>query len=166
MVTRWDLLYRISIHAITQGLGNISDEALTDFMDNGGMFFRGKLTQGDYIHIPGGWIVGHRASGNTLSIGIRNGTVSQCNSSSHSELIQDYEKSKGMIEMKAFLRKIMTVITGEIGANLPIPAPSASQVVPTLASPAIQAQAAPAPTPNPTQTRSERGDPCLKTIML
>ena len=157
MVTRWDLLYRISIHAITQGLGNISDEALTDFMDNGGMFFRGKLTEGDYIHIPGGWIVGHRASGNTLSIGIRNGTVSQCNSSSHSELIQDYEKSKGMIEMKAFLRKIMTVITSEIGANLPIPAPSASQVVPTLASPAIQAQAAQAPHPTPPKPDQNEG---------
>ena len=147
MVTRYDSLpiifFSFSIHAVSQGLGNVSDEVLIQFMDDGGKFVRGKISEVDYIHIPGGWIVGHRSSGNTVSIGIRNGTVNDCNTMSHVTMITDYAKSNGLAEMKVFLQKIVDVIKTEMNPPIPLPSETVLAAVP-------QAQAAPAPPPSPT----------------
>ena len=85
----------------------MKEAEIEQFLQDGGKFFRGTVAEGDFIFIPGGWLVGHRSMGSTLSLGIRCATFNTSNYGGFLSLIDDYSKSTGANEdMKRFMSKI------------------------------------------------------------
>ena len=125
----------------------MKEEEIKQFLQDGGKFFRGAVAEGDFIFIPGGWLVGHRSMGSTLSLGIRCATFNTSNYGGFLSLIGDYSKStRANEDMKRFMSKIAS----NLMANKPraagsevAAAGSADSAV--AAAPTGAANAAPAP---------------------